>query len=269
MTDIATIQAGEPGRPPTLATRRTGRWFFFGAALAMLAIVLAGFSSTFYLKGIVVSRAPAPPLATYQVLHGLVMTAWYLLFTVQTFLVAAGRTAWHRRLGAAGLVLAPAVVLTGGYVSLTFPAHAAGLGVAPGEMPAVLGTALANVVLLTWFAGFVAAAVRLRRRREWHGRLMFWSFFITLSPAFANGPGNGARLLGPLAETWLPGWPVVPLLFATAWAALLALDWRTRLRIHPATWVCPVLVLAGVLAIIAVVTAFNTPATLELFLRLA
>jgi hypothetical protein len=269
MNDAGVVPAA--GFVPQQASRasRRGRWFFVGAALAMLAIVLAGFSSTFYLRGIVVSRAPAQPLAGYQVLHGLAMTAWYLLFVAQTFLVATGRTAWHRRLGLAVAGLAPAVVLTGGYVSLTFPAHAAGLGVPADQMAAVLGTALANVVLLTWFSGFVAAAVLLRRRREWHARLMFWSFFITISPALANGAGNGARLLGPLAETYLPGWPTAPLLFAVAWAGLLVLDWRTRRRIHAATLVCPALVLAGVVVIVAVVTAFNTPETLEVFLRLS
>jgi hypothetical protein len=268
MNDNASARAVEAPATTAHRARRNGRWFFFGAALAMLAAVLAGFSSSFYLKGIVVSRAPAPPLAAYQVAHGVVMTAWYLLFAVQTLLVATERTARHRRLGTFGVALAPAVVLTGGYVSLTFPAHATGMGVPPDQMPAVLGTAIANLVLLAWFSAFVAAAVLLRRRREWHARLMFWSFFITLTPAFANGPGNGARLLGPLAETYLPGWPVAPILFAAAWAGLLALDWRTRRRIHPATLVCPVLVLAGVATIIAAVTALNTPATLEVFLRL-
>lgn len=151
-----------------------GQWFFFAVSLAMLAIVLTGFSSTFYLKGIVVSRAPALPLEGYLILHGCVMTAWYLLFSVQTLFVAIGHTAHHPRLGVVGVVLAAAVVLTGGYVSLAFPAHLAELGVPNAEVfEQGLGTALANMVMLGWFSGFVAAAVLLRRRRAWHGRLMF------------------------------------------------------------------------------------------------
>ena len=39
---------------------RRGRYFFFGAALVMLATVLAGFSPTFYLRSYVVAEVPPP-----------------------------------------------------------------------------------------------------------------------------------------------------------------------------------------------------------------
>lgn len=264
MNDVAAA-ALEVHDPSARARRRNRNWFYFGAALAMLALVLAGFSSSFYLRGIVVSRAPAPAPEAYLLVHGSVMTAWYLLFVVQTFLVATWRTAQHRRLGVLGVVLAVGVVLTGAYVSISFPAHLAELGLPPDQVMGIgLGTAIGNLSMLIWFSGFVAAAVLLRRRREWHRSLMFWSFFMTLPPAFGDGPNNGARLLGPI----LPGEIALPILTAIAWASLLVLDWRMRTRIHPATLVCPVLVLVSVVTNIAAGVTFSTPATLTLFLRM-
>lgn len=255
------------------AAKRMPRWqerrFFLLAAVAMLLFVLAGFSSSFYLRGIVVSRASAPAPEPYLIIHGGVMTAWYVLFVVQSYLIARGRSVEHRMLGTLGAFVAAAVALTGAYVSARFPSHLAALGLPSDQVMQVgLVTAIANLVILTWFIAFVTAAILLRRHREWHGRLMLWSYFITLPPAFANGPDDGARLLGPMVETYLPGWPVVPLLFALLWASMLAVEWRARKRIHPATLVCPFLVLASVGTIIAAMSAFSTPATLALFLKI-
>jgi len=53
------------------------------------------------------------PIPGYLYLHGIVLTSWFVWFTMQTFLIQSRRTALHRRLGVAGAVLAVAVPFAG------------------------------------------------------------------------------------------------------------------------------------------------------------
>jgi hypothetical protein len=50
--------------------------------------------------------------------HGLVFSAWLVLFLVQTGLIAAGRVDVHRRLGIAGAILALAKLVLGTLTAL-------------------------------------------------------------------------------------------------------------------------------------------------------
>ena len=69
----------------TTVNRRTvGRWFYTWVALGTALIVFAGFARSYYLKG--VFGTPALPLLLH--IHGLVMTAWFVLCFVQARLVA-------------------------------------------------------------------------------------------------------------------------------------------------------------------------------------
>ena len=61
-------------------------------------IVFVGFAPTYYLRAFY----HADPLPSVFRIHGLVFTAWVVLFVVQTALVSARRTDIHRRLGVVG-----------------------------------------------------------------------------------------------------------------------------------------------------------------------
>ncbi len=231
---------------PVAPGRHSGRSRFFVATGAVfLLLVFAGFSATFYLKGFVTGPAGTPPpLLPYLIVHGVIMTAWYLLFLGQSVLVVSGRTGMHRQLGVAGLFLAAGVVVSGAFVSLGMPAHFLAPG-GPAEfsvplevhqqvMP-FLGIVIGNLVMLAVFSGMVAAAVLLRRRSAWHGRLMSWAFLLTLGPVFGGG---GFRPLGPLLAPifgLFPAW--FPLVTAIFLIAMGAHDWIRMQRIHPATLV--------------------------------
>src|SRR5262245_23628902 len=76
--------------------------FYVGMAAFAAATVFYGFASTFYLRWMF----DLPPLNLLLLSHGVVFTSWFLLFGVQTMLVAAHRTDVHRRLGIAGALLA-------------------------------------------------------------------------------------------------------------------------------------------------------------------
>jgi hypothetical protein len=200
----------------------------------MLGLALVSFSPTFYLRGLV--KAPVPPagpLPAYLIVHGIVMTAWYLLFLMQAWLAATRRIALHRRAGQLAGWLAAAVVLTGVYAALSMPARIIALGAPAGVLFQfhIDHIVIGDLLTLSFFSALVAAALLLRYRRPWHGRLLFLAFLMSLGPVFGGG---GTRLLGPLLAPFVPSWlPAYHLL--AGFLALLIRDFVSSRRVHPAT----------------------------------
>jgi len=185
------------------------------AAIAALLVVFAGFAPTYYLK----TFSAAPDLSALKHLHGIVMTAWFILFFVQVRLVATGRTAIHRQLGVAGIFLAMLVVALG--TSLAIVAAREGFSPDP-KMPALsfLAIPLGEMVM---FSVIFTLAIALRSRSAWHKRLMVLGCVGLLVPAFA-------RLL---RMAGLGG----PAIFASVDLVILACivyDTMKNRRLHPA-----------------------------------
>ena len=167
--------------------RQYDRVFYTGMSILMLAIVFVGFSPTFY------SRAPGaqPELYSLSIVHGIVFSCWMVLFAVQTSLVAARRTAVHRRLGVLGACLAAVVVALGIAMGVT----AAKLGNGPpGVDPkAFVATPLFDMLVL---GPLFAAAIYCRRVPEMHKRLMLIGTISMIGAALARM--SLGRLYGPL-----------------------------------------------------------------------
>ncbi|KFN48138.1 hypothetical protein [Arenimonas metalli] len=218
----------------TTARSRPSARFFVGMALAFLAAAALGFGPSFYLRPF----SDAAALRPHVVVHGLVMTAWYLLLLAQALLVARQRVDLHRQLGIFGVLLAVAVFATGLQVNL----HIVGRATAE-QFEAFLGFATMGIVGLLPFPVLVALAVAWRRRPALHKRLVYWAFVLTIGPAFAPSRPMGAWLDGLVA----PALPFFP--SDLIWvAALVAYDLRTLRRVHPATWI-GFLVLAAYLTV--------------------
>lgn len=170
---------------PPLRRHDTERRLYTLAAIGTLLVVFVGFARTYYLK----VAFGTPALSALLQVHGLVMTSWFLLFLVQTRLVAAGRTDLHRRLGTFGAVLAAVVLVLG----TTTGIEAAKLGHSPGPPPLVfLVVPLGDMVV---FAVVIGCALWFRRRSDIHKRLMLLSCVGLLTapiariqiPAFQRG----------------------------------------------------------------------------------
>jgi hypothetical protein len=196
------------------------RVFYSGMALLMALTVFIGFAPTYYLR----SYFGAPPtitgatsLSPLAQLHAAVFTAWVLLFIVQTGLVAAHRVALHHRLGIVGGSLAAVMVLVGTATAV----KAAGRGSAPpGVDPLVfLAIPLSDMVV---FLVLVTAALRRRRDREAHKRLMLLAYIGIVVAAVARLPG--VLPLGPLGFF---GFTLVFLLVGIVY------DLVSRKRVHP------------------------------------
>ncbi len=216
-------------------------WFHFTMASISAAIIFLGFAPSFYLKSII--HAP-PPLSPLTVTHGLVFTAWMLLFLSQSALIAFKQPAPHRQLGILGALLFGAMVSLGYSTAIT----AGQLGHVPPGAPPPLAFMALPLIGLTATLVLVAVALWNRRRSDWHKRLMSVSFFSMTGP----GVGRLAIPMG-LAEQGVLLSLILPeVLLAVA----VAYDYQTYKRVHPAYWLA-----ASVLAVthLAVTWAFASP----------
>jgi hypothetical protein len=155
-------------------------------------------------------------------LHAVVFTGWLAVFVAQTTLVLSGRTAVHRRLGIAGVVLA-AVMLVVGTTTAIAVARVGHRGIPGVEFPDAEGFLLLNLGAIIVFAVLVGAGWYFRRNPQTHKRLM-----LMATAGALVGPGV-SRL------SFASGRP--PVIGIMALAFLLAgpvYDLVTRRRVHQA-----------------------------------
>ena len=216
------------------------RRFFFYLTLICVLTVFAGFSPSYYLKNVI--HAP-PPLSAMTHVHGVIFTAWALLFLLQTFLVGFGRPALHRRLGLLAIMLFGAVTAVG----VTTAINAARLGHAPPGAPAPI------IFLAVPLMGIIAAAILVigalwfRAQRDVHMRLMM-SAFISMTPPATARLAIGAGFV-PSALTI--AFAIADFLLIVA----IAYDLRSRRRMHPA-YIAAALVFVGMQA--GIIWAFSS-----------
>jgi len=169
----------------TVVRRVTGHRLYTWVAVAAALTVFVGFARTYYLKAFYSTPTPGHPLSPLLHVHGLVMTAWFVLLLVQIRLVQVHRTDLHRRLGVAGVVLAALVVAVDTDVALrtaysNFTANPTSTG------PLAFFALSLNVLFL--FALFVIGAILLRKRPDFHKRLMALAYLSILPPAIDRLP---------------------------------------------------------------------------------
>lgn len=137
-----------------------GLWF--------VLLVFVGFSRTFYFRSL------PEPLPGHQIVHGVLYSAWVVLFFVQAALIAARRKRWHFALGTVGAALLALMIPVGFHVVLV--KSAAGLK----------SVDEAGFNLTTLAVGFVLAFAGLanRGRPSVHKRLMtFGTLMLTVAAA--------------------------------------------------------------------------------------
>lgn len=151
-----------------------GQLFYPGLAVAGLAAIGLGFSTTYF--GPMARGSFHAPLVVH--FHGLFALSWLLLLASQALLVRGGRTKLHMALGKAGLPLAIAIWASG----LATAAWAARR-----DLPtqgAIAETSMAGTFDgLTFFLAFVMTAIALRKRPAAHKRLIALATIALLWPA--------------------------------------------------------------------------------------
>lgn len=217
---------------PRPLDRTAERVFFAGMALLLCTVVFIGFFRTFFGVGFVEAPLPSPVL----LVHGIVFTAWMLLFLMQAALVSAHRVAWHRTLGIAAFCLPPLMIVLGVIAAI----DALGRKVTIGPLDPATSLAL-PLVNITAFAIVISAAWRERRRPDAHKRLVVLAT-ISLSTA-ALGRFPWAQMGIPAAAG-----PVIGL--AALILLVVAYDVLSLRRVHRSTmWAAPVVFVAGAFAV--------------------
>lgn len=193
---------------------RSRLFYVTGAAIALI-IVFAGFAKTYYMK----AMFGTPEIRPLVHLHGLIMTSWFTLFIVQSWLVASKKIQVHRRLGIFGALLAITLVVVGVATAIS----AARLGHTPGPPPLIfLVVPLGDMVLFTVLIGLGLA---MRSRRESHRRLMLLGTLSILTAATARIPVDFIHNAGLLMYFGLTDFIVL---------VFVAIDtWKSR-HLHPA-----------------------------------
>jgi hypothetical protein len=207
------------------------RVFYTAIATLMALTVFAGFGQTYYFR--LISGTPTTitggSITRGLHVHGVVFTAWVLLFLLQTALIGLRRVRLHRRLGYASIALAVTMIVVG----LRTAIESAARGAAPPGVDALtfLVVPFFDIVL---FTGFVSAALLKRREREAHKRLMLLAYVSIITAAVARLPGM--LPFGPLA------------FFSVSFgfvAAGMVYDWVFHGRLHRVyTWGAPIIALS-------------------------
>lgn len=207
---------------PNYHRRISDRPLYLLAAIVTPLVVLAGFARTYYLKGYFAT--PALPSLIVHV-HGIIMTAWVLLFIVQVTLVARRQTKLHQRLGILGGVLAALVFVVGILTALFAAARVTSDPNSANLVPPPLPFLIIPLGDMVAFAILVGTALYYRKRLDIHKRLMLVAAVNMMTPAIARIPLSFIINGGPLAFFGLTDLILV---------VFVAFDTIRHRRLHPA-----------------------------------
>ena len=213
--------------PMPMTTRRQGidRWFYVCVTLLSIGLNVVAFGPSLVVPA---GRTMSLPLTALVATHATISAAWLLIFLAQAMLIATGRTAVHRRLGIAGVLLAVALVVTGPFVVIEEARRGFDLSgdLVPRGTSQDAGITLSLLFVFLLFGLLVAGAAWYRRRPEVHKRLMLLALVPLTNAPLAHLVGHW-EALRPWAGVIFPGFNAVLL-------ALLPIhDRLTRGRIHP------------------------------------
>lgn len=212
--------------------RRRERNFYLLMAALLAALVVVGFSRTWFLRGLFPEvQQFIPPEAIFNV-HGALAMLWFAWLIAQVLLIRRGDYQLHRTMGNLGVVLAVLLVSVGLYaaaVAAARPGGFMGLPVPPEQFFAV------PFFDLAMFSLFFGWAVVSRANPQAHKRLMLFATINIIDAAVARIP------LTVIAENF----PVS--IYYGSWiliAAIVAWDLATLKRVHRVTVIATVLTIA-------------------------
>jgi hypothetical protein len=244
MTALGAEQSGRRAAAPKTPFASWHPWdrnFFLLYVGLIWAGILMGFVPDM-IRHVQMHKAPYP-LAVH--LHAAAMVGWLVLLTAQVLLIRSRRADIHRRLGAAGVILAVAVVTLSPIAAVVTDRNRM-LG--PNPEPGFLGAQLLDIVA---FAGALSAAIVLRAKAAAHKRLILLATLCLVDAGFSRIWGRRAVY----AELGGGFWAFMASVYAgngVLIAGIGAYDFITRRRLHPAyvaggAWVVGLLMLGGLL----------------------
>jgi len=159
-------------------------------------------------------------------IHALFFVGWLVLLTTQVVLIRVRRVGLHRRLGIAGMLMAPVMVVLG--ITTGIMVEQINFGSALGRPP-FMGIEFTDMIA---FAGLAGAALVLRTNAPAHKRLILLATFYITDAGYSRWLAPSIRsLLGHNFLGTFTGLHLGPDLLVLA---LGGYDLATRGRLHPA-----------------------------------
>lgn len=207
-------------------------WIFLG-------LVFIGFAPSFYLKLLVEDQPFYPKgLPFPYIIHGFILTCWYVFLVLQTTLIQHRNLRLHRKFGVLGAFWAFLVLISTFWVISLFPARMAELANDLGKTVEEVEPGLSGILWLDFFmsllfVGFIGLGISERNNPEVHKRMMFFSGLVFLFAAVFRVGG----IIGFLTD--IDAGPILGLgiLFMIS-ISLLFHDKNMFGRVLPLTWVC-------------------------------
>ncbi len=241
MTTVVTRRADRAGyqRSRNTFIHAIDRWIYVFMAVFYILITLAGFVPDSLAKMAAVEAGERPPFPLVLHLHSVLMGSFLLLLLAQTTLAATGKLEYHRRLGVAAVVIAPAIVVAG-FVLVPTMYHQIwdGMQMAPPEAQAGIQAFLRffdNIMLFQIRVGilfplfFLIAFMARKSDSGLHKRMMF----LAIAPAMTAAFDRIAWLPHTLPES-----PLSPDLYALlAVTPLFIWDLVRTRSVHKAYWI--------------------------------
>jgi hypothetical protein len=165
---------------------KTDRWFYSASAASFIVIMLVGFHSFITSGRGAGDRVIDPTIFRLDLIHGLAIAAWYVLFLTQSLLISIRNRRLHFRLGWSAVAIALAIAVTGPWVAIrsvqiTPPEfHFVGL-----QYSRFLLVMLTEVALYT---AFVAIGILNRKKPRIHRAAMVLASLSLLAGATVRMP---------------------------------------------------------------------------------
>ena len=207
------------------------RVFYPLMCLLVLITVWLGFAKTYYAAGLVRADLPNPVIHA----HAVIFSLWLLTLIVQISLVSARKVKVHMAMGLWGFGLAAVMVIIG---------VVSGINALRRDMsPPWSGlSALTFFVVpmstIALFAVIVACSYAMRRRPDYHKRLMMLANVVLLNAAIGRFPDT-ITPMGPMAQN---------LILFSFLVVMVAYDLFTLRKVHRATWQGSLLIVVVILA---------------------
>jgi hypothetical protein len=197
--------------------------FAIAIAGAIVAVVLVGFSRSFFLLPLYAGQASWAAKEPIFLAHGAIFAAWYAVLAAQVALIRTGNVRIHRRLGYVGAGVGALVFVAGVLAALRAANRPGGFIDVPVPPDQFLTVPLFGMAL---FGAFQALAVLWRNQGPRHKRMILLAGISLLSAPVA-------RITSMLAGAAPPMFDII--VQAVLVAAMLAWDAVTLRRLRADT----------------------------------
>jgi hypothetical protein len=165
---------------------KTDRWFYSAAGGGFLVAMLVGFRWFITSRTGVGGRVIDPSMFRLDLIHGLAIAAWFVLFLVQALLIGSRNRQLHFKLGWSVVAVALTIAITGPWVAFrsvqATPADFHFFGMLYSRFLLVM------FIEIAVYAGFVVTGVLARRKPRIHRPAMALASLCLLSGATARMP---------------------------------------------------------------------------------